>query len=145
MLPFSCDEPFLFLVLNFEGETSSSSEVAIIKSTDICDIHLETIVKEKEDTVCKLIVEAKQHREDPAKLKQSYEEKLKNKEEMLQNKEEMLQKNEEILQKNEEILQKNEEILQKNEEMLQKNEEMLQNKEQMLQRNEEMLQKKKKC
>ena len=97
---FSNDEDFLCLclILDFDGETSSSSEAAITESTDIRVSHLETVVKEKEDTISKLIGDAKHHREDLAKMKQSYEEKL----------EEMLQKNEEVLQNKEEILQKKE-------------------------------------
>ena len=117
------DEHFLCSVLEFGGETSSLSEAAITKSTDICVSHLETIVKEKEDTVSKLIGDAKQHREDLAKMKQSYEEKLRNKEEMLQKNEQMLQNKEHMVQRNEEILHKKEEMLQKTEEILHKKEE----------------------
>ena len=137
------------LVLDFEGDTSSSSEAAITKSIYIRVCHLEAIVNEKENTISKLIGEAKHHREDMAKMKQSYEARLRKKEEILQNKEEMLQKTEEMLQEKEEMLQETEEMLQVTEEMwlekdkiLQKTEEMLQEKEEMLQKNEEILQNK---
>ena len=117
---FSDDEVFLCLclVLEFDGEASSSSEAAISESTDIHVSHLDTVVKEKEDTISKLIGETKHHSEDLAKMKQSYEAKLRKKDELLQKNEVMLQNKEEILQKNEEMLEKNEEMLQKKEEEL---------------------------
>ena len=80
-------DDFLCLVLDF-GETSSSCEASMTKLTDSHVSHLETVVKEKEDTISKLIGEVKNHREDLANIKQSYEARLQNKEEILQIKEE---------------------------------------------------------
>ena len=112
------------------GETSSSlSEAMKTKSTDSHVSHLEIILKEKEDTISKLIGEVKHQKEELAKLKQSYEAKLHENEENLKEKKEMLWVKEEMLQEHKEKLKEKEKLLQKNKEKLQKNEEMLQEKE----------------
>ena len=156
----SSDEHFVCLVLNFEGETSRVSEAAKPISTDIRVSHLETIVKEKEDTISKLIVEAKQHRKCLAKTKHSYEARLLKQEEVLQNKEEMLLKTDIRVSHLETIVKEKEDTIsnliveakqhrkglaktkQSYEARLLKKEEILQNKEEMLQKNEKILQKK---
>ena len=106
---------FKLITIALGETTSSSSKATKIKSTDSHVSHFEATIKEKEDTISKLIGEVKHQKEELAKMKQSYEAKL--------------QKNKEKLQKNEEKLREKEEKLQENEEKLKQNEKKLKEKE----------------
>ena len=94
------------------GETSSlSSEATKTTLTDSIISHLEITLKEKDNTISKLIGEVKHQKEEQTKMKQSYEAKLQKNKEKLQEKEGKLQEKEEKFQgKEEKLLEKEKEI-----------------------------------